>query len=59
MAALGEMTHYFAGLEGLTQANFIARLKQEQSNIRRMLIRIHTVRETSFIPSGYIIANVR
>jgi predicted membrane chloride channel (bestrophin family) len=56
MAALSEMNHYFIGLEGLTQANFIARLKQEQSNLRRMLIRIHTIRETSFIPSGYIIA---
>jgi hypothetical protein len=56
MASVGEMNHYFSDLEGLTQANFIARLKQEQSNIRRMLIRIHTVRETSFIPSGYIIA---
>ncbi len=58
MSALGEMTHHFANLEGLTQANFIARLKQEQSNLRRILIRIHTVRETSFIPSGYIIAHV-
>jgi predicted membrane chloride channel (bestrophin family) len=58
MAALGEMTHHFANVEGLTQANFIARLKQEQSSIRRVLIRIHTVRETSFIPSGYIIAHV-
>ena len=58
MSTLGEMVHHFANLEGLTQANFIARLKQEQSNIRRMLIRIHTVRETSFIPSGYIIAHV-
>jgi predicted membrane chloride channel (bestrophin family) len=56
MVALGEMGHHFVGMEGLTQANFIARLKQEQSNIRRMLIRIHTVRETSFIPSGYMIA---
>ena len=56
MARLGEMGHHFVALESLTQANFIARLKQEQSNIRRMLIRIHTIRETSFIPSGYIIA---
>ncbi len=58
ISALGDMGHHFTNLEGLTQANFIARLKREQSNIRRMLIRIHTVRETSFIPSGYIIAHV-
>lgn len=58
MAALGSLNHCFFGLEGVTQANFIARLKQEQSNVRRMLIRIHTIRETSFIPSGYLIADI-
>ena len=58
MAALGSLNHCFFGLEGATQANFIARLKQEQSNIRRVLIRIHTIRETSFIPSGYLIADI-
>ena len=58
MATLGTLNHFFIDLEGSTQANFIARLKQEQHNIRRMLIRIHTVRETSFIPSGYLIAQV-
>jgi hypothetical protein len=57
MATLGKLNHCLFGLEGLTQANFIARLKQEQCNIRRMLIRIHTIRETSFIPSGYVIAD--
>jgi predicted membrane chloride channel (bestrophin family) len=57
MATLGKLNHFLFGLEGVTQANFIARLKQEQSNIRRMLIRIHTIRETSFIPSGYVIAD--
>ncbi len=58
MATLGNLNHFFIDLEGSTQANFIARLKQEQHNIRRTLIRIHTVRETSFIPSGYLIAQV-
>lgn len=50
---LGE---FFAMLEPLTQATFIARLKQEQSAIRRTLTRIHTIRETSFVSSGYTIA---
>jgi predicted membrane chloride channel (bestrophin family) len=58
MATLGTLNHFFIDLESSTQANFIARLKQEQHNIRRTLIRIHTVRETSFIPSGYLIAQV-
>lgn len=47
---------FFLAFESLTQANFIVRLKHEQSAIRRMLIRIHTIRETSFISSGYAIA---
>ena len=47
---------FFLAFESLTQANFIARLKQEQSAIRRMVIRIHTIRETSFVSGGYAIA---
>ncbi len=47
---------FFLIFESLTQANFISRLKQEQNTIRRILIRIHTIRETSFVSSGYAIA---
>ena len=36
----------------------MARLKQEQGNLRRTLIRIHTIRETSFISSGYLLADL-
>jgi hypothetical protein len=36
----------------------VARLKQEQSNLRRTLVRIHTIRETSFISSGYLLADL-
>jgi predicted membrane chloride channel (bestrophin family) len=36
----------------------LARLKQEQSNLRRTLIRIHTIRETSFISAGYMLADI-
>jgi predicted membrane chloride channel (bestrophin family) len=53
---LTDLHRHFSAMEGLTQATFIARCKQEQSSIRRMLIRIHTIRETSFITSGYLIA---
>lgn len=48
---------HFMNFESLTQANFIARLKQEQNSLRKMIIRIHTIRETSFISSGYFIAS--
>ncbi len=56
MDKLSGFNDFFLAFESLTQANFIVRLKQEQSTIRRMLIRIHTIRETSFVTSGYAIA---
>ncbi len=56
MDKISGFNDFFLAFESLTQANFIARLKQEQSTIRRMLIRIHTIRETSFVSSGYAIA---
>lgn len=48
----------FLALEPLTQANFIVRLKNEQNNLRRTITRIHTIRETSFNPAGYAIAEI-
>ena len=33
-------------------------MKQEQSNLRRTIIRIHTIRETSFISAGYLLAYI-
>lgn len=48
----------FLEFEKLTQPNFIVRLKQEQHIIRRNLIRIHTIRETSFVAVGYAIAEL-
>jgi len=50
------LNDFFIKFEGLTQANFITRLKQEQNNLRKLMIRIHTIRETDFISSGYFIA---
>jgi hypothetical protein len=44
---------YFLLLEPLTQANFI-----EQHNLRKLISRIHTIRETSFNPAGYAIAEI-
>lgn len=58
MDKLSGLSDFFLAFEPLTQATFIARLKQEQTNIRRILVRIHTVRETSFVSSGYLIAEI-
>jgi predicted membrane chloride channel (bestrophin family) len=55
---LNSLTPQFAMLEKWTQGTLLARLKQEQSNLRRTLIRIHTIRETSFISAGYLLADI-
>lgn len=48
----------FLLLESETQANFIVRMKNEQNNIRKIIKRIHTIRETSFLGTGYAIAEL-
>jgi hypothetical protein len=57
MARITSLNDHFLEVEALTQANFIARLKQEQNALRKVVIRIHTIRETDFISSGYFIAS--
>jgi hypothetical protein len=58
MTALGDLSPRLAALESSLQAASIARIKQEQHALRRAIIRIHTIRETSFISSGYLIAEL-
>lgn len=58
MEKLRSFNDDFLVFESQTQANFIVRMKQEQSGIRRMLNRIHTIRETSFLGTGYAIAEI-
>ncbi|ADL54883.1 MAG: hypothetical protein Q8K43_02760 [Sulfurimicrobium sp.] len=58
MEHLNDLTPQFAAMEQWSQATLVARLKQEQSNLRRTLIRIHTIRETSFVSSGYLLADL-
>lgn len=60
-AALDEidaLNRFFLAFEPLTQPNFIVRMKQEQALIRRMVIRIATIRDTSFVGAGYVIAYI-
>jgi hypothetical protein len=56
--AVTKLNGYFLALEQQTQANFIVRLKNEQNILRRLITRIHTIRETSFNPAGYAIAEI-
>ena len=55
--AIDELTVHWARLEPHTQATLLARLKQEQGTLRRLVVRIHTIRETSFIRSAYLLAD--
>jgi hypothetical protein len=52
------LTTSFAMLEPWTQSTFIARLKTEQSALRRTLLRIEVIRETSFVTAGYMLAYI-
>jgi predicted membrane chloride channel (bestrophin family) len=58
MQRVNDLTPQFAAIEPWTQAAFVARLKQEQSNLRRTLTRIQTIRETSFVSAGYLLADI-
>jgi hypothetical protein len=49
------MNAAFAVLEPIVPANYVARLKQEQNNLRKLLIRVHTIRDTDFVSSAYLI----
>lgn len=55
---LSGLNTFFTAFEPHTQANFIVRLKQEQANMRRILTRMDAIRDTSFVSSGYRIAEV-
>jgi hypothetical protein len=56
MERVAELNRFVLAFEPLMAANYIVRIRQEQSALRRMVIRIHTIRETSFVSSGYLIA---
>jgi hypothetical protein len=55
---INDLTPHLSAMEQWTQATLVARLKQEQGNLRRIVIRIHTIRETSFVSSGYLLADM-
>jgi hypothetical protein len=55
---IDELNHFFLLFQPLTQPNFIVRLKQEQSTLRLLVIRINTIKTTSFVGAGYTIAKI-
>jgi hypothetical protein len=53
---INKMSDYLIELEqeGI-QANFIIKMKNEQNNLRKTLLRVETIRDTDFIGSAYAI----
>lgn len=49
---------HFLHMEENVPANFIVRLKQEQSLMRKNISRIHVIRTTHFLSAAYVIAEV-
>jgi hypothetical protein len=58
MERVADLGITLAALEPFTQPNYIVRLKQEQHALRRLIVRAHTIRDTSFVSSGYMIAEL-
>ncbi len=56
LSKVSMMNDYFIEFdkEGV-QANYIIKLKNEQNSIRRMILRIDTIRDTGFVSSAYAI----
>ena len=55
---ISRMDEYFVHFEPIMQANFLTRMKNEQASIRRSIIRVDNIRDMSFIPSAYAIAEI-
>ena len=58
MQELAALNEDFRVFEEHTQANFIVRLKQEQNALRKTLSRAQVIRETSFLGTGYAVAEI-
>jgi hypothetical protein len=54
-----QMNIYFVDfeIEGI-QANYIIKMKNEQNSIRKIIMRIDTIRETDFVSSAYAIVEI-
>ncbi|MGV8168568.1 MAG: hypothetical protein ACP5N3_00765 [Candidatus Nanoarchaeia archaeon] len=56
LTKLTELNDLLISLDGVAPASSITRLKQEQNNIRKYILRINTIKDTSFVQSAYAIA---
>jgi hypothetical protein len=58
MTGVTRLNDHFLALEAVTLPPFITRMKQEQTALRRVLTRVRTIKETSFVVSAYTIAEI-
>ncbi len=58
MADLRALNEPVPGDGAEIQAGFTTRLKGEQHNVRRLVLRMDTMRRTSYVAAGYLIAEV-
>jgi hypothetical protein len=58
MADIRQLNGYFMTFGSQVQGGVTGRLKAEQSTIRKLVIRMDTMRRTSYVSAGYLIAEV-
>ncbi len=58
LECIDELNRWFREFQPLTQPGYIVRLKQEQNLLRLLVIRIDTIKETSFVGAGYVVAKI-
>jgi hypothetical protein len=58
MEDLEKMNDHLIAMEKHVLPNYVVRLKTEQHNIRRLINRAHTIKDTDFIGTGYTIAEI-
>jgi predicted membrane chloride channel (bestrophin family) len=58
LADLRRLNPVFMVFAPKIQAGFTTRLKSEQGNVRKLVIRMDTMRRTSYVSAGYLIAEV-
>lgn len=58
MSDIRSLNEPFTVMAPAIQAGFTSRLKSEQSSIRKLVIRMDTMRRTSYVGAGYLIAEV-
>jgi branched-subunit amino acid transport protein AzlD len=58
LALVRSLNEPFRALTPVTQPGFVTRLKGEQAAVRRMVLRIETIRSTSFVSAGYTITEL-